>query len=48
MHKRSFQALKRTFMDVSGLAPSFFDKKPIYKLIGFLNQNMVGGDLRHA
>ena len=35
MHKRAFQALKQTFMHVSGLPPSFFDKKPIYKLIGF-------------
>ena len=48
MHKRAFQALKRTVMHVSGLPPSFFDKKPIYKLIGFLDQNMVGGYLRHA
>ena len=48
MHKRSFQALKRTVMHVSGLPLSFFDKKPIYKLIGFFNQKMVGGDLRNA
>ena len=42
MHKRAFQALKRTVMHVSGLSHFFFDKNPIYKLIGFLNQNMVG------
>ena len=27
MHKHAFQALKRTFMHVSGLPPPFFDKK---------------------
>ena len=27
MHKRSFQALKRTFMHVSGLPPAYFDNK---------------------
>ena len=48
MHKRAFQALKRTVMHVSGLPPSFFDKKPIYKLIGFLIKKMVRGDLRNA
>ena len=48
MDKRAFQALKRTVMHVSGLPPSFFDKKPFYNLIGFFNQNLVGGDLRNA
>ena len=47
MHKRAFQALKRTFMHVSGLPQPFFvrfkyfEKKPIYKVIGFF-QNMLG------
>ena len=27
MHKRAFQALKRTFMHVSGLPPPYFDNK---------------------
>ena len=27
MHKRAFQALKRTFMHVSGLLPPYFDIK---------------------
>ena len=27
MHKRAFQGLKRTFMHVSGLPPSYFDNK---------------------
>ena len=27
MHKRAFQALKRTFIHVSGLPPPFCDKK---------------------
>ena len=42
MHKRAFQALQRTFMHVSGLPPPYFDKKLIYIVFGFLNQNMVG------
>ena len=42
MHKRAFQALKHTVMNVSGLPPSFFDKKPIYKLIGFLIKIWLG------
>ena len=49
MHKRAFQALKCTFLHVSGLLPLQFDKKTqFYKVIGFLNQNMVEEDLRHA
>ena len=48
MHKRAFQALKRTFIHVSGLSPPFCDKKkPIYKVIVF-HQIMVWEDLRHA
>ena len=35
MHKRAFQALKRTFMHVSGLAQPYFDKKPITLEFGF-------------
>ena len=42
MHKRAFQALKRTFMHVSGLPPPYLIKKLIYILYGFLSQNMVG------
>ena len=39
MHKRAFQALKRTFMHVPGLPPPYFDeKKTIYKVIGFLSK----------
>ena len=35
MHKRAFQALKRTFMHVSGLPPPNFDNKnqKLYKLV---------------
>ena len=35
MHKRAFQALKRTFMHVSGLPPPYFDNKTniLYKLV---------------
>ena len=49
MHKRVLQALKQTFMHVSGLPPPYFDLKipNTHKLV-FLNQNMVGEDLRHA
>ena len=46
MHKRAFQALKRTFMQVSGLPPTYFDNKLFYKVFSF-NQNMVGED-KHA
>ena len=49
MHKRAFQALKRTFMHVPGLLPPYFDlKKLVLKKFGFLSQNMVGEDLRPA
>ena len=35
MHKRAFQALKRTFMHVTGLLTPYFDKKnqKLYKLV---------------
>ena len=46
MQKRAFQALKRTFLHVSGLPPPFLDKKN-YKVIGFY-KTMVWEDLRHA
>ena len=37
MHKRAFQALKRTFMRVSGLPPPHFDLKKLnFKVFGFL------------
>ena len=45
MHKRAFQALKRTFMLVSGLSHHILIRKLIYKVFG---QNIVGEDLRHA
>ena len=49
MQKRAFQALKRTFMHVSGLLLPYFDEiKTIFKVFVFLNQNMMGEDLRHA
>ena len=35
MHKRALQALKRTFMHVSGLPPPYFDLK---------KKNMAGED----
>ena len=42
MHKRAFQALKRTFMHVSGLPLPYFDKKTnLIKYLVFY-QNMVG------
>ena len=48
MHKRAFQGLKRTFMHVLKL-PLYhvLIKKPIYKVIGFFNQNLVEEELRH-
>ena len=37
MHKRAFQALKRTFMHVSGLLRPYFDKKKlIYNVFSFI------------
>ena len=48
MPKRAFEALKRTFMHVSGLPPPNFDNKTNLKSIQFYYQNMVGEDLKHA
>ena len=49
MHKRAFQALKYTFMHVSGLPHHILmKKKTIYKVLDFFNQNKEGDDLRHA
>ena len=48
MHKRAFQALKRTFMHVSGLSPPYFDNKIKYFLIYYYYQNMVREDLKLA
>ena len=49
MQKRAFQALKRTFMHVSGLLPPYFDlKNQIFYKFVFFNQNMLDEDLRHA
>ena len=35
MHKRAFQAPKRTFMHVAGLPPPYFDYKKIDKMTFF-------------
>ena len=45
-----FSAGNATFIHVSGLLLKYFDfnKKPTFKIIGFLNQTMVGEVLRHA
>ena len=48
MHKRAFQGLKRTFMHVSGLPPTYFDNKTNLWSIWFYYQNMVGEELKHA
>ena len=48
MHKRAFQGLKCSFMQVSGLPPPYFDKKLIQKVIHFFNRNMLDEDLRHS
>ena len=48
MHKRAFQAPKRTFMHVSGLPPPYFDNKTKFNKYLVLLSNMVGEDLRHA
>ena len=49
MHKRAFQALKRTFLHVSGLLPAYFGlKNQFIKELVFLSQNLKGEDLRHA
>ena len=44
MHKCAFQALKRTFMHVSDLPPTYFDfkKKTIYKVLGFFKSKLGG------
>ena len=47
MHKRAFQSLKRALMHVSGLPPTYFDKKPITLYIVFFSK-YGGEDLRHA
>ena len=49
MHKRAFQALKRIFMQVSGLHLAYFDlKKNKFKKFLIFIQNMAEKDLRHA
>ena len=48
MHKRASQALKRTFMHVSGLPHLILIIKLIHKVFGFYHQNMVGEVLKHA
>ena len=47
MHKRAFQAPKRTFMHVAGLPPQYFDYKKNDKMIVFFNKNMMGEDMLH-
>ena len=42
MHKRAFQALKRTLMHVSVLPQPYFDLKVIYKVLGFFYQKWWG------
>ena len=48
MHKRAFQALKRSFMHVSSLPQQYCDLKNHinYKLVFY--QKMMGEELRHA
>ena len=48
MHKRAFQGLKRTLLDVSCLPAAYFDNKTNFYIFWFYYQNMVGEDLRHA
>ena len=48
VHKRAFQGLKRTFMHVSGLLYHIPIKKPNYQVFGFIYQNIMGEDLKHA
>ena len=43
MSKRAFKALKGTFTLVSGLPPPYFDKKTIYRVIGFFKSKNDGG-----
>ena len=43
MHKRAFQALKRTFMHVSGFPPPYFDNKTKYFLNLVLLSKYGGG-----
>ena len=48
MRKRMFQSLKRTFMQVSGLPPTYFDVKTHLKSNWFFYRNLVGEDLSDA
>ena len=49
MHKRVFQALKLTFMHVSGLSPPYFDlKKAIKKYLFFLKSKYGRGRMGRA
>ena len=48
MLKRAYEALKRTFRNVSGLPPPYFDNKTKDFIYQIYYQNMVGEDLRHA
>ena len=43
MHKRAFQALKRTFLHISGLPPPLFIRqKTIYQVIVFFLKSKYG------
>ena len=54
MHKRAFQALKRTFIHVSGLPPPYFDNKTKYfikylvLLSKMVREDLVEGRPEHA
>ena len=48
MHKRDFQALKRTFMHVPDFPPPYFVNKTNLYSVWFFYQNMVGENLKHA
>ena len=48
MHKRTFQALKRTFMHVSGVPPPYFVNKSNLKSVWVYYQKMVWEVLKHA
>ena len=43
MHNRAFQALKRTFMHVSGLPPPYFDNKTKYFINYLVLLSKYGG-----
>ena len=48
MHKHAFQGLKRMFIHVSGLPPTYFEQKINYFLNWFFETNYGEEDMRHA